>query len=174
MTADTLCVFAGDCQASLGGLTEYFKASRGNVLAALSFGKPVYADEADSASVRTAEAVWRVRKTLGLDTPDMQFYPERAARMLVRADNPFVRLSGYVLPDRIVVIARNTSPAEQGFVPEFDFGALGIRRWEVDRLEIAVIAGFQTGKMLLMGDRVPIEADGTLVLVLRWEKRAAK
>lgn len=174
VTGDTLGACAGDCQASLGGLTEYFKASRGNVLATLSFGKPVYADDADSASVRTAEAVWRVRKTLGLDTPDMQFYPERAARMPVRADNPFVRLSGYVLPDRIVVIARNTSPAEQGFVPEFDFGALGIRRWEVDRLEIAGIAGFQTEKMLLMGDRVPIGADGTLVLVLRWEKRAVK
>ena len=144
------------------------------MLVALSFGKPVYADEADSASVRTAEAVWRICKTLGLDAPGVRFCPERVSGMPVCADNPFVRLSGYMLPDRIVIIARNTSPTEQGFVPEFDFDALGIRRWEVDRLEIPGIEGFQTEKMLLMGDRVPIGADGTLVLVLRWEKRAAK
>lgn len=173
VTGDTLGACAGDCQATLGGLAEYFKAAHGNVLSALSFGKPVYADDADPVSVRTVEAIWSVRKTLGLNAPGVRFYPERTAGMPVRADNPFVRLSGYVLADRIVVVCRNTSPTEQGFVPEFDFEALGIRRWEVDRLEIAGIEGFQSEKMLLMGDRVTIGADGTLVLVLRWEKRPA-
>lgn len=173
LTGDTLGGSKGDCQATLGGLAEYSKAPDGGVLAALSFGKPVYANDADSVSAHTAQAIWAVRKTLGLDAPGVRFYPERPAGMPVRADNPFVRLSGYVLANRIVVVCRNTSPTEQGFVPEFDFEALGIRRWEVDRLEVAGIEGFQSEKMLLMGDRVTVGADGTLVLVLRWEKRSA-
>lgn len=172
LTGDTLGGSkGGDCPAALGGLAEYFKAPDGDVLAALFFGKPVYADDTDSVSSHTAEAIWTVRKILGLDAPGVRFYPERVAGMPVRADNPFVRLSGYVLADRIVVVCRNTSPTEQSFVPEFNFEALGIRRWEVDRLEVAGIEGFQSEKMLLMGDRVTVGADEALVLALRWEKR---
>ena len=101
----------------------------------------------------------------------MRFYPEDEGASPVRVSNPFIRVSAYRLADRLVVVCRNTSSVEQSFVPEFDFAALGIERWEVDRLERAAVGALQSEQMYLLGDRIPVEAGRTLVLNLRWVPR---
>ena len=172
ITADTLGTAGGACQVSLGGLTEYFGPAPGqDVLGALAHGRNAYGVFPDTASLRWSESLWTARKILGLEGDSVYFYPERTPGLPVSVSNPFVRVSAYKLSDRLVVVCRNTAPTGQRFVPEFDFDALGIKRWEVDRLELAAVGSLQQGRMLLMGDEIPAEAGATVVVVLRWARR---
>lgn len=177
VTADTLGAPEKDCQASLGGLKAFYKAGRTGLPQALAYGANVYAEAGDSISVRRAREIWAARKALGIDDPSAVFFPEGDIRMPVEPGNPFVRAAAYELADRLVMIYRNTSPMPQHFTPQFDFGALGIERWEVDRLDIVPVgekAGSAEGRMLLLGDEVALKGGESLVLVLRWVKRSGQ
>ena len=171
---DTLGKTTGEERlARLGGLPQYGLApsSSGDVLAGLSCGQAAYGVFSDSLSLSWIKALWEAREELGLEGDGVRFYPEDEGASPVRVSNPFIRVSAYRLADRLVVVCRNTSSVEQSFVPEFDFAALGIERWEVDRLERAAVGALQSEQMYLLGDPIPVEAGRTLVLNLRWVPR---
>lgn len=159
--------------ARLGGLPQYGLApsSSGDVLAGLSYGQAAYGVFSDSLSLSWIKALWEAHEELGLEGDSVRFYSEGEGASPVRVSNPFIRVSAYQLADRLVVVCRNTSSVEQSFVPEFDFAALGIERWEVDRLERAAVGALQSEQMYLLGDPIPVDAGRTLVLNLRWMPR---
>lgn len=175
MTADTLGGGDRECAGTAAGLTTYFRMSSGTgcVLDALAFGQNAYGIYPDTLSMRRTQALWQARDALGIAGGAGRFRPWNDPAAPVRSSNPFVRISTYAFPDRLVAVCRNTAPTEQRFVPEFDFDALGIKRWEVDRLERPAIGGLQALQVLLMGDPVGLASGETAVLSLAWTRRAA-
>lgn len=173
ITADTLGCSREECAETAAGLTAYFRAPEGggDVLGALAFGQNAYGEYPDTASMRWTQAFWQARRTLGITDGTGHFYAWDDPGIPVRSSNPFVRISAYVFPDRLVAVCRNTAATQQRFVPEFGFDALGIKRWEVDRLERPAVGALQAIQVLLMGDPVTLAGEETAVLSLTWTRR---
>ena len=172
VAGDTLGTTA-TVSADLGGAAAYLRMPAGaaGALAALAAGRNVYGVYPDTTALKGVQDVWRARRALGITGDTVRFYPWDDPQIPVRSSNPFVRLSAYALADRLVVVCCNTAVSRQQFVPEFDFEALGVKRWQVDRLERPAIDGLLDGQVLLVGDAVWLDGDGAAVLSLAWTPR---
>lgn len=152
------------------GLKSYSALGDRTVWDALLSGADYYADDTDSTASAAVMKVWKLRREMGVDASGYLFYPARDASMPVRSSSEKVRLSAYESDGRLVVVCRNSSPAPVKFVPQFDLQALGVKKWEVERLEAPALDGLQDAAYYLLGDSVEIPSSGGKVLVLTWGK----
>lgn len=152
------------------GLKPYSALGDRTVWDALLSGADYYADDTDSTASSAVMKVWKLRREMGVDASGYLFYPAWDASIPVVSSSGEVKISAYESDGRLVVICRNSSPEPVKFVPQFDLKALGVKKWEVERLEAPALDCLQDAAYYLLGDSVEVPASSGVVLTLTWGK----